>query len=154
MLTNIILIVVVTIVTLTFVGSIIYVIIEDIKYKKAEGLKEIQKAEYRAKEQANNALISNLRLNHIPLANGFIKCSYEFGRFYIDYEYYYGTKHLSVTRSIRDDGTMWEDYSRLNTEYGFDNGDHATMFDDTIDTLLIELNRRELAEEGILEPNN
>lgn len=62
---------------------------------------------------------------------GFIKCSFRFGRFYIDYEVIdkCDLTHMSVTKSYRPDGSMRENYSRVNTKYGFLDSDDKETFD-------------------------
>ena len=98
---------------------------DHISYKKWQ--KDL--AERDAKQKKLNDLVKGLRYTLTGGRIGFIRCEYAFGRFYINYECLTDIgEHYSVTESFYETGIQRENYSRLNTKYGFHNNNDAAIY--------------------------
>lgn len=125
---------------ITVFSVLIYcVIVDSIAHKKWK--RELKERD--EKQMILNNLVKDLYLNlKDENGRGFINCEYAFGRWYIHYEYLsnYG-EHYSITESFYDTGIARENYSRLNTKYGFFCNDHSSNYSRLKSKMMIIINK-------------
>lgn len=118
----------------------VYIVVSDVISNKR---RERELAERDAKQRRLNNLVKDLYLNlNDENGRGFINCEYAFGRWYIQYEYLsnYG-EHYSITESFYDTGIARENYSRLNTKYGFFCNDHSNNYSRLKSKMMVIINK-------------